>query len=70
MWEMGIETGVHYKPLHLEPAFKYLGSKEGQFPNAETIGREVVTLPVSSTMTEDDAMRVVGAVKMLKEVVQ
>jgi dTDP-4-amino-4,6-dideoxygalactose transaminase len=63
MFDAGIGTGVHYKPLHLEPGFRFLGYKEGDFPNAEKIGAETVSLPVSSTMTEDDAYRVVEETK-------
>lgn len=41
--EKGIETSIHYSPIHLEPY--YLGFKTGSFPIAEKIGREVITLP-------------------------
>jgi dTDP-4-amino-4,6-dideoxygalactose transaminase len=62
---LGIGTGVHYTPLHLEPAYKFLGYKEGDFPVAEEIGRETLSLPVSSTMTTEDAKRVIDAVNRL-----
>jgi dTDP-4-amino-4,6-dideoxygalactose transaminase len=61
--EKGIGTGIHYKPLHLEPAYKFLGYKEGDFPNAEAWGRDEISLPVSSKMTDLDANRVVYEVK-------
>lgn len=54
----GIGTAIHYRPLHLEPGFKFLGYKEGDLPIAEKIGRETVSLPVSATMTEEDAIYV------------
>lgn len=69
LWEMGIGTGVHYRPLHLEPAFHYLGYKQGDFPQAEKIGEQSVSLPVSATMSTDDAQRVVDAVKLVREAV-
>jgi dTDP-4-amino-4,6-dideoxygalactose transaminase len=68
MHEEGIGTGVHYRPLHLEPGFKFLGYKEGDFPMAEKIGKETVSLPVSSTMTEDEARRVADAASRYMEV--
>lgn len=69
LWEMGIGTGVHYRPLHLEPGYKSLGYKQGDFPQAEKIGEQTVSLPISATMTTDDAQRVVDAVKLIREAV-
>lgn len=63
MYEAGIGTGVHYNPIHLEPGFQRLGHKLGDFPMAEKIGLSTVSLPVSSTMTEEDAHRVVAEAK-------
>jgi dTDP-4-amino-4,6-dideoxygalactose transaminase len=40
-----------------------MGYKEGDFPIAEAIHREVLSLPVSPTMTLDDAAEVVAGVK-------
>lgn len=62
----GIGTGVHYKALHLEPAYKSLGYKRGDFPIAERIGDETMTLPISCDMDLDDALRVVETVRKLK----
>lgn len=63
LFEKGIGTGIHYKPLHLEPAYCTLGFNIGDFPIAEKFAEEEISLPVSSTMTIDDAHRVVEAVK-------
>jgi len=63
MYEAGIGTGIHYNPVHLEPGFRFLGYKLGDFPNAERIGLSTVSLPVSSTMTTEDAERVVKEAK-------
>jgi dTDP-3-amino-2,3,6-trideoxy-4-keto-D-glucose/dTDP-3-amino-3,4,6-trideoxy-alpha-D-glucose/dTDP-2,6-dideoxy-D-kanosamine transaminase len=42
----GIEAKVHYPiPLHLQPAAKAWGYREGQFPVAESQSRETITLP-------------------------
>lgn len=65
--QAGIGTGVHFNPVHLEPGYHFLGYKRGDFPVAERIGEETLSLPLSSTMTEDDAKRVVEAVKKLTE---
>jgi dTDP-4-amino-4,6-dideoxygalactose transaminase len=58
----GIGVGVHYPAIHLFSAYRALGYRDGQFPNAERIGRETVTLPLFPAMSTDDVERVVTAV--------
>lgn len=44
----GIPTAVHYPiPLHLQPAFAFLGLGEGVFPVAEEASKRVMSLPMS-----------------------
>lgn len=57
----GIAVGVHYPALHLFTAYRALGYRAGQFPNAERIGRETVTLPLFPAMDPADVDRVVDA---------
>jgi dTDP-4-amino-4,6-dideoxygalactose transaminase len=57
----GIGVGVHYPAIHLFSAYRALGYREGQFPNAERIGRETVTLPLFPAMELHDVDRVVEA---------
>jgi hypothetical protein len=58
----GIATGVSYEALHVCTLGRRLGGREGQFPNAERIARETVTLPLHTGMTENDVDRVCTAV--------
>lgn len=62
MDEFGISIGVHYPAIHLFSAYRKLGWHAGQFPNAERIGRETITLPLFPAMRDADVYRVVGAV--------
>ena len=62
MHERGIGVGVHYPALHLFSVYRKLGYKEGDFPNAERIGRETVTLPLFPSMELSDVDRVCDAV--------
>jgi dTDP-4-amino-4,6-dideoxygalactose transaminase len=57
----GIGVGVHYPAIHLFAAYRALGYQEGQFPNAERIGRETVTLPLFPAMQSSDVDRVIDA---------
>ena len=61
MKDRGIGTGVHYPAIHLFSAYRALGYTPGQFPNAERIGRETVTLPLFPAMQPADVDRVVDA---------
>ena len=56
-----IGVGVHYPAIHLFAAYRALGYRDGQFPNAERIGRETVTLPLFPAMQMSDVDRVVDA---------
>ncbi|RMF92204.1 MAG: DegT/DnrJ/EryC1/StrS family aminotransferase [Candidatus Schekmanbacteria bacterium] len=50
----GITTGIHYPiPLHLQPAYKHLGYKKGDFPVTEKIAEEILSLPVYPEMTDE-----------------
>jgi len=57
----GISTGVSYEALHLCSLGRRFGGREGQFPNAERIARETLTLPLHTAMTEGDVERVCDA---------
>jgi dTDP-4-amino-4,6-dideoxygalactose transaminase len=59
----GVPTEIYYPyPLHLQPAFGYLGYKEGRLPHAEAVAREVLSLPVYPELTEDQQQVIVSAV--------
>jgi dTDP-4-amino-4,6-dideoxygalactose transaminase len=57
----GIGTGVSYEALHLCTLGRRFGGREGQFPSAERIARETVTLPLHADMNEQDVDRVCAA---------
>jgi UDP-2-acetamido-2-deoxy-ribo-hexuluronate aminotransferase len=60
----GIPTAVHYPvPLHLQPVFAGLGQGAGAFPVAEAAAARVMSLPMHPYLTEDEQVRVVGALK-------
>ncbi len=63
MREQGIAVGVHYPAMHLFALYRALGWREGQFPQAERIGRSIVTLPLFPAMADDDVDRVCDAAR-------
>ena len=56
--EQEIMLGMHYPAIHLFGLYRRLGYGPGDFPNAERIGQQTLTLPLFPTMTVDDVDRV------------
>jgi dTDP-4-amino-4,6-dideoxygalactose transaminase len=49
----GIDAKIHYPtPLHLQPAARQYGYKQGDFPVAERISNDVLSLPVHEFITK------------------
>jgi len=60
----GVRSGVYYpSPIHLTPAFKHLGLKEGALPVSERASREVLSLPMFPELTGDEIQKVGDAVR-------
>lgn len=57
--EAGIGTGIHYPiPLHLQKAYASLNYCPGDFPAAELVAAEIVSLPMFPQLTADQQARV------------
>jgi dTDP-4-amino-4,6-dideoxygalactose transaminase len=60
----GIGAGIHYPvPVHLQPAFRYLGYGPGDFPVAEAAARQLLSLPLYPQITREQQVRVADAVR-------
>jgi dTDP-4-amino-4,6-dideoxygalactose transaminase len=61
--EQGIGTGIHYPvPLHLQNAYGGLGCRVGDFPVAEKVATEIVSLPMFPQLTLEQQSGVVSSV--------
>jgi dTDP-4-amino-4,6-dideoxygalactose transaminase len=61
MAALGIGTGAHYPVIHLLALYRRRGFKPGDFPVAEYIGRNILTLPLFPAMRDADVSRVAEA---------
>jgi dTDP-4-amino-4,6-dideoxygalactose transaminase len=62
--EKGIDSIIHYPiPLHLQPAYRGLGYKRGDFPVAEKQAEEILSLPLYAELEE-------GQIREIAEVVR
>ena len=62
--EKGIDSRVFYPlPLHLQKCFKYLKYKRGDFPQAESAAKQILTLPIYPELTLEEKDYIVQSVK-------
>ncbi len=62
--EQGILTAIHYPvPVHLQPAYRFLGYAAGDFPVAEELANTSLSLPLFPGVRPEEQDRVVEAVK-------
>jgi dTDP-4-amino-4,6-dideoxygalactose transaminase len=64
MAERGVQTAVYYPlPLHLQPMYRDLGYRAGEFPEAERAATEVLCLPMYPELSEAEVDEVIEAVR-------
>jgi len=60
----GIPTQIYYPfPLHIQPAFRYLGYKKGSLPETEKACREVLSLPIYPELTRKEQNYIIKKIK-------
>jgi dTDP-4-amino-4,6-dideoxygalactose transaminase len=66
-----IGFAVYYQPpLHLQPALRYLGYTEGDFPETEKASRENLCLPLWAGIDEEQQAEVVSVLKRASDLVR
>ncbi len=62
--ERGIQSGIYYPvPLHLQPAMKKFGYKKGDFPIAESLALQNLSIPVYPELTVDEKRYIVKSIQ-------
>jgi dTDP-4-amino-4,6-dideoxygalactose transaminase len=62
----GIATSIHYPvPVHLQPAYSWLGYHEGDFPLSEALARETLSLPLYPELSEPQVDQIIKSVNLL-----
>ena len=58
MWQAGIETGTHYKPIHTMKMYQ----NHTVLPNTEKIGKQIVTIPIHPNLKAFEIDRIVSSI--------
>ena len=62
--ENGIFTGIHYPiPCHLQKAYDSLGYKKGDFPITDEYADQILSLPMSEQLKEEEIGYVADRIK-------
>ena len=61
--EIGVQ--LHYSPVHLQPYYRQLGFKEGDFPQSEMYGNSAISLPLYPGLRPEDQLRVISTLSNL-----
>ena len=61
----GVGVNIHYIPIHLQPYFKNMGFKSGDFPEAERYYSEAISIPLHHGMTSNDQEKIINCIKKI-----
>lgn len=59
MSSAGIETGIHYKPIH---TMKFYSKENTRLQHTENFGDQIVSLPTHPNLTESEVTRIIKAI--------
>ena len=60
----GIGAGIHYPlPLHMQPAYAFMGIPKGSYPVSEACAENIMSLPIYPELTQGQIEEVAAAIK-------
>ncbi len=63
----GVFPGIHYPlPLHLQPGYKRLGHKEGDFPISEEYAQKILSLPMFPELRKEEIKEITSLIQRYK----
>ncbi|MCP6761632.1 MAG: DegT/DnrJ/EryC1/StrS aminotransferase family protein [Fischerella sp. CENA71] len=63
---LGIQTGIHYPiPCHLQPGFANLGYQIGDFPQAEMLANQILSLPMYPGLSNNQVQKITDAIAQI-----
>tara|TARA_Y100000589_G_C27116551_1_gene614491 strand:+ start:255 stop:1430 length:1176 start_codon:yes stop_codon:yes gene_type:complete len=65
MKENNIGVQLHYIPIHLQPFYRKMGFRSGDFPNSEFYAQNVLSIPLFNELKKRDQIRVINTLKEL-----
>ena len=64
LYRLGVNTIIYYPiPIHLQPAYKDLGYKEGSLPVTEKVCSQVISLPIFPELKSSQQSYVIDKIK-------
>jgi UDP-4-amino-4,6-dideoxy-N-acetyl-beta-L-altrosamine transaminase len=63
--DAGVKVNLHYIPVYRQPYYAQMGFKHGYCPNAENYFKSSISIPVFSSMTNEEQHRVVDLIQSL-----
>ena len=61
----GIGVQLHYTPVHLQPYYRKLGFRDGDYPEAEAYATNAISIPLFPGLQDSDLERVVRTLNSL-----
>jgi len=62
----GVAVNVHYIPIHVQPFYKKLGFKIGDFPIAEDFYSKAISLPIFPSLKIEDQLKIIELVNKIE----